>query len=110
MDEQSKKPQDKPDLASFEEDVFGAVFGFYQRTTTLLRQSSLDEEQKKVAVERISQLMENVTDEMKRSRDWHVAGRLDSAYEEVKRLVDELANPQSGENGTPPNQYGDASG
>ena len=109
MSEQSKKPQDKPDLASFEEDVFGAVFGFYQRTTTLLRQSSLDEEKKKVAVERISQLMDNATDEARRSRDWHVAGRLDSAYEEVKRLVDELSNEGGGPSGMPPNQEGDAS-
>ena len=99
MDEKSKKPQGKPDLASFEADVLGAVFGFYQKTITLLRQSSLDEEKKKVAGERICQLMQNVSDEVKRSRDWNVGGRLDSAYEEVKRLVDELSNPH-GDSGT----------
>ena len=38
-------------------------------------------------------------------------GRLESAYEEVKRLVDELANPHgSGDSGTPPDQEADASG
>jgi len=39
--------------------------------------------------ERISQLMENVT-------------------EEVKRQVDELSNPHGGDSGTPPGQEGDA--
>ena len=63
-----------------------------------------------VAVERIGQLMQSVTEEMERSRDWHVAGRLESAYEEVKRLVDELANPHgSGDSGTSPDQEADAS-
>ena len=99
MNEPSKKPQDKPDLASFEANALGAVFGFYEKTITLLRQSSLDEEKKKVAGERIGQLMQNVSDEVERSGDWNVAKRLDSAYEEVKRLVDELANPHGGVNG-----------
>ena len=111
LSQQSEKPQDKPDLAAFEADVFGALFGFYGKIITLLRQSSLDEEKKKLAGERISQLLQDVTEEMKCSRDWHVAERLESAYEEVKRLVDELANPHgSGHSGTSPGQEADASG
>ena len=110
VNQQAKKPQDKPDLAAFEADLFGAVFGFYGKTITLLRKSSLDEEKKKLAVERIGQLMQTVTDEMERSRDCNVVGRLESAYEEVKRLVDELSNPLgSGHSGTSPDQEADAS-
>ena len=101
------KPQDKPDLAAFEADQFGAIFGFYGKSITLLRQSSLDEEKKKLAVEQINQLLQDVTEEMERSRDWHVAERLESEYEEVKRLVEELANPHgSGHSGTSPDQEG----
>ena len=111
VNQQANKPQDKPDLAVFEADLFGAMFGFYGKTITLLRKSSLDEEKKKLVVERIGQLMQSVTEEMERSRDWHVAGRLESAYEEVKRLVDELANLHgSGHSGTSPGQEADASG
>ena len=73
MNQPANKPQDKPDLAAFEADMFGAIFGFYGKTMTLLRQSSLDEEKKKLAGERISQLLQDVTEEMERSRDWHVA-------------------------------------
>jgi hypothetical protein len=105
---QSKKPQDMPDLASFEANVLGALFGFYKKTIALLRQSSLNDEKKKLVGERICQLMEDATEEMKRSRDWNLAGRLDSAYEEVKRLVDELSDPHGGHSGTP-SQSGDAS-
>lgn len=102
--DQSKKPQDMPDLASFEANVFGTLFDFYQKTMTLLRQSSLDEEKLKLAGERICQSMEDATEEMKRSRDWNLAGRLDSAYKEVKRLVDDLSDPHGGHSGTPPGQ------
>jgi hypothetical protein len=109
--EQAQRTQDKTDLATFKADVFGALSGFYKKIITLLRQSSLDEEKKKLAGELISQLLENVTEETKCSRDWHVAERLESAYEEVKRLVDELANPHgSGHSGTSPGQEADASG
>lgn len=100
VDDQPQKPQDKPDLASFEADAFGALFRFYERTVTLLRQPSLNEEKKKVAGEHICRLMRSVTEDVQRSRDWHVAGRLESAYEEAKRLVDDLSNPHSsGDNG-----------
>jgi len=55
--------------------VRSGVFGFYQRTTTLLRQSSLDEEKEKSGG-RADQpsLMDNATDEARCSRDWHVGG------------------------------------
>jgi len=98
-----KGPLEVPDIASFEADVLGVLFGFYKKSMTLLRQSSLDEEKIKIAGERICQLMENVPEEIKRSRDWNLAGRMESAYEEVKRMVEELANPHGGgEGGTPP--------
>lgn len=110
VNQQTKQPQDKTNLASFEADLFGAILGFYEKTITLLRQSSMDEENKKLAGERISQVLQKVTEEIRRSRDWRVAGRLEAAYEEVKRLVDELADPHSGEGGMPPGNDPDASG
>ena len=39
----------KPPLASVEADLFGAVFAFHMKTTTLLRQSSLGDEKLNVA-------------------------------------------------------------
>lgn len=99
VDAQPQKPQDKPNLASFEADALGALFRFYGRIVPLLRQPSLSEEKKNVVGEHICRLLQSVTEDMERSRDWHVAERLESAYEEVKRLVDELSNPHgSGDN------------
>ena len=65
-DREERKFVDKPSLASIEGDLFGALFGFYEKAMTLLRQSSLDEGKLKVAGEAINRVFENVTDEMKR--------------------------------------------
>jgi len=89
------EPQEQPDLASFETDLFGAVFGFYQRVVTLLRQSSLDDAKVRVLGERIELVMQNITDEMERSRDWNLAGRLESAYDELRCFAEELSAGES---------------
>ena len=52
----NREGADEPSIASVEGDLFRAVFDFYQKAITLLRQSSLDEEKLKVAGEAISQV------------------------------------------------------
>ena len=96
MDEQTNQPPDKPSFASIEGDLVGALFGFQQRIVTLLRQSNLDEGKLKLASKRIKQLIEGVTAEMKGSKDLDLQDRLESVYEEVKRLVDDLSSSQGG--------------
>ena len=94
MDAQFNQRPDKPSLASIEDNLFGALFGFHQRIVTLLRQSSLDEEKLKLVSKRIKQLLEGVTAEIRRSKDPRLQDRLESVYEEVKRLVDDLPSSQ----------------
>ena len=91
MDEQTDKPQDSPDLTSLEGDLFGALFRFHEKTMALLRQSSLDNDKLDLVADRIQQLLDDATAEMKRRKDMNLVGRLESAYEEVKRLVEELS-------------------
>ena len=85
------KPVDEPSLASFEGNLFGAVLDFYEKTMTLLRQSSLDEEKLKVAGEAISQMFKKVTAEMKRTGNLNLTGPFEAGYEEIRRLVEELS-------------------
>jgi len=89
--EDAAKPQDKPSLAAVETDLFGTLFGFHQRVATLLRQSSLDDAKLKMLSKRIELVIQNVTAEMKRTRDLNLTGRLDSAYEEIRCFVEELS-------------------
>jgi len=107
MDEQTNEPRDKPNLASFEADLFGAIFGFHNKTMTLLRQSSLDDDALDLVADRIKQLLDDATAEMKRTKDMNLAGPLESAYEEVKNMVDELSDPHhGGGSGDHPDQCG----
>jgi hypothetical protein len=92
--EQTAAPTAKPDMASLEDDLFGTLFGFHQRVMSLLRQSSLDEGRLKLAGDRIKQVIQNVTDEIKRTRQFNVAERFESAYEEVRRLIEDLSSEQ----------------
>ncbi len=96
MNEQTTKLPSGPDLASTEADLLGAVFGFYQRTMALLPRSSLDGEKVKVVAERIKRLMDETAEEAGRSQDLNLAGRLDSAYEEVRDLVEKLSSETGG--------------
>ncbi len=82
---------EKPSFASVEEDVFEALVGFQQRIVTMLRQSSLDDGTAKVLSRHIKSMIQNITDEMKGSRDFDLAGRLESAYEEIRRLVEDIS-------------------
>jgi len=91
------EPSDKPDgpnLASIEGNLFGALFIFNDKTTKLLRQSSLDDDKLKVVTERIQRLLEDATAEMVRTKDFsNLTHRLDTAYGELKRLVEDLSDP-----------------
>ena len=71
--------------------LFGALFGFYEKVITLLRQSSLGDEKLKVAGEAISQVFKNVTAEMKRTRNLNLTGPFEAGCEEIRRLVDDLS-------------------
>ena len=83
-------------LAAAETDLFGAIFGFHTKTLTLVRQASLDDEKKNVVAERIKTLLDDATAEVKRTHQWNFTERLEAAYEDVKRLVDELSHSDDG--------------
>ncbi len=91
MDEQTDSPQDNPDLASLETNLVGTLFGFHERTMALLRNSGLDDDKIKLVGDRIGQLLREVTTEMERTKNLDLSGPLVSAYEEVRRLVEELS-------------------
>ena len=90
MTEQSPKPPSPPTLASVEADWLGTLFGFHTKTMTLLRGSSLDDEKMKVVADRINTLLDDTTAELKRTQQLNIKERLEAAYDEVKRLVNEL--------------------
>jgi len=85
-----------PKLASFESDLAGSLFGFFTKTITLLRESSLDDDQKKVVGERINTLIDNAKVEMQRTKQLDLSEPLQAAYDEIKRLVDELSGNADG--------------
>ncbi len=82
---------DQPSFASVEEDIFEALAGFQQRVVTMLRQSALDDGTAKVLSRHVKSVIQEITDEMKGSRNFNLAERLESAYEEIQRLVADLA-------------------
>ena len=53
--------------------------------------SSLDDEKLNLVADRIKTLLADTTAEVERTKDLNVAGRLEAAYDEVERLVDELS-------------------
>ena len=93
MDDQSNKPPDKPSLDFIEGGLFGALFGFHKKTMALLRAANLDDDKLDLAAEPMKLLMDKATDEIRHTNDLDIQGRLDSMYEEVMRMVEELAEP-----------------
>ena len=79
-----------PTVTAVEGDFFGGIMEFYTKTTALLRESSLDDDKRKVVVDRIKALLDDATAEMKRTKQGNFTERLEAAYEDVKRFVDEL--------------------
>ncbi len=92
-DREERKAEDatKPDPSSIEGDLFGALFGFYEKAMALLRESSLDEEKLKMAGEAIRQVLANITEEIKRTGNLNLTGPFEVGYEEIRRLVEELS-------------------
>lgn len=96
MTDKSKKQSDEPSLPSFEMDLFGALFGFHEKAMTLLRQSHLADEKLDLVAKQLQRLLDETTIELKRTKMFaDVAGRLESVYEELKRLIDELSGSQN---------------
>lgn len=93
MDDQSNKPS--PSLHSVEVDLFGALFGFHKKVMVLLRAANLGDEKLGIAGERIHFLMDKATEEIKRTHDLNIQPRLDSMYEEVQRMVEELSGRET---------------
>ena len=94
MAQQPDKPLIQLGLASGEGGLLGALLVFHQRIMTLLRGSSLAEEKVKLVSEQVMLLLDDATAEMKRSKDLDLHGRLESVYEQAKRLVDDLSKTQ----------------
>lgn len=92
MPEQNKEPPAQPNLASIEGDLFGALFGFHKKAMEPLRTSGLDDDKLNLVADRIKTLLANITAELERTKDLNVASRLEAAYDEVQRLVDELSD------------------
>ena len=88
---------DKPSFALAEKDILEALAGFQRRVVTMLRQSSLDEKDLKVAGEAISGVFATVTAEMKRTRSLDLTKPLEAGYEEIRRLVEELSSKKDNE-------------
>jgi len=76
MLEQMAKDADEPDIDSVETDLFGVLFGFHQRVSDLLRQSSMDKDELKVVGERIKLVIQNVTNDMKHSQGLDSDGKV----------------------------------
>jgi len=111
MDAQTNKSPDKSNLAAFEGNLFGALFGFHKKAMDLLRNSGLDDDKLELVSERIEQLLADATAEMKRTKNLNLAGPLDSAYEELKSMVDELSDPYDSDGtGDHPDPCGGESG
>jgi hypothetical protein len=56
-----------------------------------LQAAKLDDDQLNIAAERLKLLMAKSSDEIKLAPDLNVQRRMDSMFEEAKRLVDELS-------------------
>lgn len=95
MDDETSKPPDNSDLHYSEIDLFGALAGFHLKAMALLRAANLDDENVRIAGERIHFLIENASKEIERTRDLEIEPRLDSMYEEVQRLVSELSERET---------------
>ena len=90
MTESINKPPIQAPLASLEANLFGTIFDFHRKTMALLRQSSLDDDQLELVADRIKTLLEDANAEIKRTKDLNVTGRLQAAYDEIERLIDQL--------------------
>ena len=97
MDNKTNKPSGTPPIQSLDGDLFDALVGFHKKVISLLRAANLDDDKLDIAAERLKLLMAKSSDEIKRTPDLTVQRRMDSMFEEAKRLVDELSqSPKKG--------------
>lgn len=97
MNNKTNRPSGIPPIQSLDGDLFDALVGFHKKVIALLRAANLDDDKLAVAAERLKLLMAKSSDEIKRTPDLNVQRRMDSMFEEAKRLVDELSqSPKKG--------------
>lgn len=83
-------------FASVEADLFVAILGFHNKTMTLLRQSSLDDEKLNIVGDRIKTLLDSATVAVKATSQVNINEWLEAAYDEARRLVDQLSGIPDG--------------
>ena len=98
MDNKTNKPSGTPPIQWLDGDLFDALVGFHKKVIALLGAANLDDDKLDIATERLKLLMAKSSDEIKRTPDLNVQRRMDSMFEEARRLVDELS--QSPKNDT----------
>jgi hypothetical protein len=86
----------KSSAVSVEADLFGSLFGFYEKMITLLRESSLNDDKKKIVADRIKTLLDAMIAETPQKQQLNLTERFEAAYGEVKGLVDQLSGPSDG--------------
>ncbi len=96
MKKQNPQLPSGPTLASLEGDLFGALMGFHMKTMTLLRESSLNDEKRKLVGDRLNSLIADATAEIKQAQQVNLTERLEGIYGEVKRLIEELTGHSDG--------------
>ena len=97
MSEQNKQ-QPANNIAAFEENLLGTLFGFHEKAMRLLRNARLDDDKLNQLAERITSLLDRITAEMKQTPSLDLAEQLTTAYDKVERLVHELSDlPGGGE-------------
>jgi len=99
MGEQERNPAVTPTLASIEAESFGALAEFGTKLILLLRDSSLNDDNRKVVGERLDMLLKEINAEIRINPTITLGARLDSAYADVQLLVDDLSTSQ-GNGGT----------
>jgi hypothetical protein len=91
MDNKTNKPSGTPPNQWLDGDLFDALVVFHKKVIALLGAANLDDDKLDIAGERLKLLMAKSSDEIKRTPDLNVQRRMDSMFEEAKRLVDELS-------------------
>jgi hypothetical protein len=90
MDDQTSRPPDTP-IHALEGDLFGTIFGFHKKVMALLRAANLDDGKVDIAFAHLTLLIAKVREDIKLTNDLNIQPHLDSMYDQMKRLVDELS-------------------
>ena len=78
------------DLSAFEGSLFGPLIEFHTKTMTLLRSSPLDDSSLESITAQMKTVLDGVTAELTQTKDFNsLQERLDAAYDDVERMVNE---------------------